>query len=151
MTYSLPEEAHQRLVDELNEWLKSKGRHTVRRWQQFAGWFNWALNIFPLLRPALNNVYPKLKNKTQRNQTVWVNNAVRDDIRWALEKVASSDGQLHLRPVSWSTEMASFTIFCDACPSGLGFWYPSLDEGFLCVTPDPCNELIFFYEALCVL
>ena len=151
MTYALSDEALSHLIDELRTWTKPKGRHTVRRWQQLGGWMNWALNVYPLLRPALNNVYPKLKGKLNRNQTIWVNNAVRDDLQWALDKIVSSDGLLHLQTVSWVVNSADFTIFCDACPSGMGFWYPSFNEGFLCGIPDPCNDLNFFYEALCVL
>jgi hypothetical protein len=70
LTYALPDEARDRLVAELREWIKPGGRHTLRHWRQLAGWFNWALNVFPLLRPALNNVYPKLRHKGSRNQTL---------------------------------------------------------------------------------
>ena len=151
MTYSLMPEAHQRLIDELREWTKPKGRHTVRRWQQLGGWINWALNVFPLLCPALNNVYSKLKGKLNRNQTIWVNNAVREDLQWALDKIVTSDGLLHLRLTSWTDDPADYIIYCDACPTGMGFWYPASSEGFLCEILEPCKELIFFYEALCVL
>ena len=115
MTYSLMPEAHQRLIDELQEWTKPKGRHTVRHWQQLRGWINWALNVFPLLRPALNNVYSKLKGKLNRNQTIWVNNAVREDLQWALDKIVASDGLLHLRLTSWTDDPADYIIYCDAC------------------------------------
>jgi hypothetical protein len=151
LTYALPPEAHLHLTTELRKWLRPKARHTVRRWQQLAGWLNWALNIFPLLRPALNNIYAKLRYKTNRNQTIWVNNAVRDDLRWALEKIVSLDSLLHLASLSWPDNSTTFTVYCDACLTGMGFWIPSLDEGFLCNTAEPFNHLIFFYEALCVL
>jgi hypothetical protein len=67
LMYTLPHEAREHLIVELREWIKPKIRHTVRRWQQLGSWFNWALNIYPLLRPALNNVYAKLKHKSNRN------------------------------------------------------------------------------------
>lgn len=103
--------------------------HSVRRWQQLGGWFNWALNIFPLFWLALNNVYPKLRNQTNKNRTMWVNNAVRDDLLWALEKILASDGRYHLTDVTWLLSAATYTILCDACPLGMRFWYPALDEG----------------------
>ena len=34
----------------------------------------------------------------------------------------------------------------------MGYWYPSLDKGFLCDTPpDLCEGLIFYFEAICIL
>ena len=65
MTYTLPDESHAKLLAELELWTNKKGsRHMVRRWQHMAGWMNWCFNVFPLLRPALCNVYDKLQNKT---------------------------------------------------------------------------------------
>jgi len=123
-----------------------------------AGWMNWCFNVYPLLRPALCNVYDKLRNKTNPAASIWINNAVREDLRWALEKIKASPGRYLLNSVDWSSVDASFTIFCDACPAGLGFWYPSLDMGFYSPTPfddlhglADRNGLIFYFEALCVL
>jgi hypothetical protein len=153
LSYTLPDEARAHLVGELVEWTNPKGlRRPVRRWQQLAGWFNWALNVYPLLRPALSNVYYKLRQAKNPNSSIWVNNDVRDDLRWALNKIEASTGLLLLDSVSWSPDTASFTIYCDACPTGMGFWYPALDIGFHSKTPpDPCDGLIFYFEALCVL
>ena len=53
----------------------------------------------------------------------------------------------------WDPASADFTAFCDACPAGLGFWYPSLNLSFFLLTPGaPDASLIFyFFKALCVL
>ena len=151
MTYSLTPDTLQKLIVELCEWTKPKEQHTVQHWQQLGDWINWALNIFPLLCPALNNVYPKLKGKLNCNQTIWVNNAICEDLQWALDKITASDGLLYLQPVSWLEDTTDYTIYCDACPTGMGYWYPATNERFLCNILEPCNKLIFFYEALCVL
>ena len=46
---------------------------------------------------------------------------------------------------------ATLTVFCDACPEGMGFWYPNLNMGFYSPTPYHKNpDLIFYFEALCV-
>jgi len=46
---------------------------------------------------------------------------------------------------------ASLTIFCDACPEGMGFWYLSMKIGFFSPTPAYENhDLIFYFKALCV-
>jgi hypothetical protein len=39
-------------------------RCTLREFQQLAGWVNWSFNVFPLLKPALSNVYAKISGKT---------------------------------------------------------------------------------------
>ena len=44
------------------------------------------------------------------------------------------------------------TIYCDACPEGMGFWYPETEMGFWARTPrDGGEHFIFYFEALCVL
>ena len=95
-----------------------------------AGWMNWCFNVYPLLRLALCNVYDKIQNKTNPAGSIWINNAVRDDLHWALEKIKSSPSRYLLDSVAWSSNNASFTILCDACPAGLDFWYPALKLAF---------------------
>jgi hypothetical protein len=101
-----------------------------------AGWFNWALNVFPLLRPALNNVYAKMSGKDKKDQRVYINNAIRDDLIWALSHIEKSDGVHLLKSFSWTPFLADFVIYCNACPEGMGFWYPSSKEGYYAATSD---------------
>ena len=151
MSYTLPEDSKLKLQLELEEWILWKGKKNVRSWQQLAGWVNWCLNVYPLLRPSLSNVYEKLRSQPNQNGSIWVNNAVREDLSWAHDKLTSSTGLLLLETTSWDLDVATLTIFCDACPSGLGFWYPDLNLGFVAETPsDDVSHLIFYFEALCV-
>jgi hypothetical protein len=152
MSYMLPEKSKLKLQQELEEWISWKGKRNVQSWQHLAGWVNWCLNIYPLLRPALSNVYEKLRSQLNQNGSIWVNNAVRDDLSWALDKIKSSSGMLLLESTSWTLDMATFTLYCDTCPTGLGIWYPDLNLGFVAETPsDDVSHLIFYFEALCVL
>jgi hypothetical protein len=152
MTYTLPTESREKLVKELRAWATEKGKRSVKSWQQLAGWVNWCLNVYPYLRPALSNVYDKLRTQVNQNGAIWINNAVRDDLLWALKKVETMPGLLLLKSLSWPAEAATYTIYCDACPNGMGFWYPSLDIAFYSETPpDEVSGLIFYFEALCVL
>lgn len=153
LTYTLPEESRLKLIEELTEWTsEKKGRRNVRRWQHLAGWINWCLNVYPLLRPALCNVYDKLRSQTNPNKTLWINNAVREDLLWALVKVRDSTGLRLLDSSSWPIHSATSTIYCDACPTGMGFWYPDRNLAFYSPTPvDDSPDLIFYFEALCVL
>ncbi|KAF8800171.1 hypothetical protein BYT27DRAFT_7217111 [Phlegmacium glaucopus] len=73
MTLSLPISARTRLVEELSFWASkptkpSSGSFKLKHWERLADWFNWALNVYPHLRPALNNVYSKIGGKRNREQ-----------------------------------------------------------------------------------
>ena len=115
------------------------------------GWMNWAFNVYPRVRPALNNFYPKLKGRRDSTATLWVNNSIRDDFTWAIRTLENSSGVHLLKSVYWGSSEATFTVFCDACPEGMGFWYPDLHVGFYSPTPSYEHpDLIFYFEALCV-
>ena len=152
LVYTLSNDAKQLLIDELKEWSAPKNRFRLKQWQQLTGWMNWALNVFPHLRPALNNVYPKISGKHAPLTFIWVNNAIREDFKWAIDKLVNSSGVFLLKSVGWKTSDATITIYCDACPQGMGFWYPETHKGFYSPTPnDGCERFIFYFEALCVL
>jgi hypothetical protein len=112
---------------------------------------NWSFNVFPMIRPALNNIYPKIAGKDKPLMKIWVNNDVRADLNWAIDHLRESLGIRLLSSVSWDAEDADETVFCDACMQGLAFWYPNRRQGFYSMVPiSPAREIIFFYEALAV-
>lgn len=151
LKFTLPGEARDRLLKELDEWCKSGVRRKAKEWQQLAGWVNWSLNVYPLLRPALNNIYDKLRGKGQEAR-IWANNAIREDLCWAKQRVNESDGVRLLKSLSWDIGTATCVAMTDACPRGFAFWYQRLNIGFATLTPDqtPSNQ-ITFYECLAVL
>lgn len=151
MTFTLTREAREQLEKELEEWCQRGVRKRVREWQRVAGWINWALNVYPLLRPALNNVYAKLREKNQ-DMRVWANSAIREDFEWARQKVMESDGILLLKSLVWDVSESTCVLEADACPEGYAYWYPSTKRGFTTTTPKgtPSTKIIFF-EALAVL
>jgi hypothetical protein len=157
MTLSLSPERRSALCEALYSWAMkphkgSKTNYQLKHWQQIGGWINWAFNVFPLLRPCLNNFYHKISGAHNPSRRIWVNNSVRDDFAWAARHIEASSGIHILRSWHWDPVSADFTAFCDACPAGLGFWYPSLNLGFCSPTPGiPDASLIFYFEALCVL
>src|SRR6202522_4109674 len=67
-------------------------RRTLREFQQLAGWVNWSFNVFLLLKPALSNVYMKIKGKTQSHAKIFVSKAVIQDLTWFVSHVQRSDG-----------------------------------------------------------
>jgi hypothetical protein len=152
LTFALTADAKNKLIDELLWWCKPGRKEKLRRWYQVGGWVNWALNVYPRLRPALNHFYPKLKGRRDSTSLLWVNNHIRDDFGWAVRILRQSAGVHLLRSISWDTTDATWTIYCDACPDGMGFWYPDLNIGFYSPTPSyEQPDLIFYFEALCVL
>jgi hypothetical protein len=59
----------------LNELLTSLVLHHVvlglHEFQQLAGWINWALNVFPLLKLGLSNIYVKMSGKTESHAMIY--------------------------------------------------------------------------------
>ena len=116
-----------------------------------AGWVNWALNVFPLLCPCLNNFYNKMSDVHNPTRCIWVNNSVRDDLIWAARHIENSSGVHLLQSANWDPCLADITAYCDACPEGMSFWYPSSALAFHSPTPkDYLVFVIFHFEALCV-
>ena len=157
MTLTLSREKCVDLCDALYSWAikpanGSKSSYQLKHWQQMGGWLNWAFNVFPLLRPCLNNFYPKVSGSHIPTRKIWVNNAIREDFAWAAHHIESSSGIHLLRSSDWSVSSADLTVYCDACPQGMGFWYPASRLGFYSPTPaNPHVSAIFYFEALCVL
>ena len=90
--------------------------------------------------------------KRNRDQRVYINNAIRDDLMWALTHIKNSDGVHLWKSLSWDPTLADYVIYCDACPEGMGFWYPASKDGYYAPTPvNVPSDVIFYFEALCVL
>jgi hypothetical protein len=151
LTFTLSDESKERLLRELQELGQKGTRKKVKEWQQVAGWINWVLNVHPLLRPALNNLYAKIRGKDPEAK-VWANVAIQEDFHWERTKPDMLSGVFLLKSLSWEIDEATCVIKADACPSGMGFWYPGTRKGFtsstLLATPPSLNN---FYEALAVL
>jgi len=156
LTFMLPKQALNDLLQEIEDfacWSEKKhgATWTLRRWQRLAGWMNWSFNVFPLLKPALNRLYPKIAGKDRPLTKIWVNNAVREDLKWATHHMRTSLGINLLSSVSWDAEDADAIVYCDACMEGLAFYYPARLAGFYAPVPNHnAREIIFYYEALAV-
>jgi hypothetical protein len=152
MTATLPMAAKADLITAVNDFIASRKR-TLHDWQQLAGWMSWSLNVFPLLRPALCHVYLKISEKSNTFATVYLNEAVKEDLHWFVDHVQASSGIFAFDALDWNPHTeANFTLLCDACPTGMGFWSSSLKHGFFSRVPtDAPKDTIFFWEATCVL
>ena len=158
LTLTLPPESKSDLMTQLVDFArtpeKSGIKYTLRDFQRLAGWFNWALNVYPLLKPALSNVYAKMSHsKPDKPLTkLYVNNAIRSDLLWAINHLHSLPGTRVFQSLDWDPDSADLTAYCDASLEGLGFWFPGLSAGFWSPIPEsPPKDTIFYFEALSVL
>ena len=154
MTFTMPATAkHDTIVSFFSIPHKVKGvKHTLCNWQRLAGWLNWSFNIFPLLRPCLNNFYAKILGKGSSNRKIWMNNVICDNLLWAVAHLHNGSGIFLLNALDWNLSDATVMIYCDACMDRMGFWYPHSGAAYYSQVPlEVPADFIFYYEVLCVL
>ncbi|PBK81850.1 hypothetical protein ARMGADRAFT_947599, partial [Armillaria gallica] len=152
MTVTMPTDSKAELVLALRHFAASN-RRNLQEYQQIAGWSNWSLNVFPLLKPGLCNVYVKMQGKTNPFAGIALNNTVKEDLTWLADHIQESDSICCFDSMDWDPVVdATITVLCDACLDGMGFWIPKIACGSVCPTPNlpEGEEVIFFFEALCV-
>lgn len=152
MTITMPLQARSDLVDAIQKFAHTGQRRPLREFQRLAGWMNWALNAYPLLRPGMSVLYKKMAGRTEPHLLIYVSLALCRELTWFAGHVENSDGVHIMTSRTWGKNDAELNLFCDACPSGMGFWCPSLSLGFF-ATPEDVegNYSIFYLEALTVL
>ena len=154
MSVTMSEAKQIQLIDACTAFTVRGARKTLREFQKLQGWVNWALNVFPHLRPALCKSYNKIIGKTRPEAPIRVNNTMRRELRWFVDHVKISNGIHMLKSVEWSPYdgMATTLIgYTDASGSGMGIWFPGEYAGYQCPLPaDGPKDLIFFYEALAI-
>ena len=153
MTVSMSLESRTELVEAIQSFLtyprSGKRRRTLREFQQLAGWVNWALNVYPLLKPSLCGIYEKIAGKTRFDASLYVGIGIERELFWLRKHVQSSDGVYFFKSVIWHNP--DVIGYCDASLSGLGFWFPQSNDGY--TSPLPIkrpSEWIYYFEALAV-
>lgn len=156
MTITLPRDSKDALVAHIRAFVNDapNRRRSLREWQRTLGWINWGLNFQPLLRPALESSYAKIKGKEFPRAPIYLNRTVKDDLLWVAALFDHGSGVHLLTAKLWPASAADLLIFCDASLTGLGFWSPQRQLGFaadLPVAPPGVQDNIFWYEAVTVL
>ena len=152
LSMTMPPNTLTELITAIRDFITAKCKFTLREWQRLAGWINWSFNVFPLLRPALNNFYAKISGKSVPNKYIRINNTVRTDLEWAASHLECDTGIRILHQINWDTSSANITLYCDTCLEGMGFWSPDKCVGYYSPVPETTTkEHIFYYEALCIL
>jgi hypothetical protein len=151
MTITMPRTARDELVLAIRAFANPRQRRSLKDFQRLAGWVNWSLNVYPLLRPGLSGVYKKMRRGTFPFQKLSINNTITNELRWLASRIEASDGVRIIESQEWSRSEANDSFLCDACPTGMGYWSPKACEGFVCGLPPDTRNGIFFFEALTVL
>ena len=132
-------------------------RRSLRDFQGLAGHISWALNVYPLLRPALCNIYAKIAGKRDRYAAVYVNAAVVRDLEWLLAHLRRLPVVNFLKALSWSpadlssSDPAAEFAMTDASAWGMGIYFPWRHIGLYARRPDDAPSVkIFFHEALAI-
>ncbi|KAI0822598.1 hypothetical protein BC628DRAFT_1456958 [Trametes gibbosa] len=160
MSVTLPDEGRSRLLAAIDDFCNlSPGNrcHSLAAFQAFTGYANWAFNVFPLLKPALSNVYDKVAGKSDRHAGIYVNAAILRDLRWLRSHVVNAPG-IHLLTANiWTpTDLDCLALgdeftLTDASGHGLGIYFPWRRLGLHCELPtDAPANTIFFFKALAV-
>ncbi len=97
---------------------------------------NWSLNVFPLLKPALCNVYEKISGRHEAYKKLYLNEAVKGDLEWFLRHIQTSPASSSLMPLDWDPEKeTNLTILLRCMHVWYGFWIPELLLGFFAPRP----------------
>ncbi|KAJ6541790.1 hypothetical protein B0H19DRAFT_1212892 [Mycena capillaripes] len=106
-------------------------RHPLKLFRRLAGWVNWSLNIYGLLKPALSHVYKKMEGKSNSDALIFVNRGVINDLAWFSNHVRNSSGVHLLESLDWDPLEADIIA---SAMLRLTAW----------------EDLIFYFEAFCV-
>ena len=101
MHIRMSDESRSKLIQALREFAQHGTRRTLRDFQHIAGHLNWALNVYPLLRPGLCGVYCKTTGKLLQCALVWINRDVECELLWVVCHLEESDGIFIVKSVSW--------------------------------------------------
>jgi hypothetical protein len=151
MMITMPSAARDELVLAIRTFANPRQHRSLRNFQCLAGWVNWALNVYPLLRPGLSSVYEKMQRSSFPFQKLSINNTICKELSWLASHIQSSTGVHIIQSRKWSRSEAHDSFLCDTCPTGMGYWSPEACEGFICAIPPNTRNGIFFFEALTVL
>ncbi|PFH46416.1 hypothetical protein AMATHDRAFT_128836, partial [Amanita thiersii Skay4041] len=143
-TMSLPREVRQELIKELLRFSNAKpgSTFTLGDFRALSGQLAWALNISPLLRPALNNLHSDMTGKTNMAQLIPLSEASQSDLRWAAGHLQKSPGvrvmngnNVITTSVDWTPTDPSYVVYCDATMEKIAFYIPKRAEAHVSSIP----------------
>jgi hypothetical protein len=151
---SLPPDSIANIIDHIQKFLATPSRNPpLREWQRLLGHLNWALNVFPLARPALSSLYRKLRGKKLAKAPIIWNATNRSDLAWLLDVIPKCIGVRFIDDGQWADCQADFVLWTDASlTKAMSFVYAS--AGFVYEIRPPPKGIsidIFFLELVAIL
>lgn len=150
----MSDSSRSQLIQELIKFSQKGSHRSLCDFQRLAGWLNWALNVYPLLRPGLSALYAKTAGKLVLQALIWVNRDVIHELNWIIDHLHLAEGIFFFKLVSWSFQhlpQEIFRVYTDASGDGLTYWFLSLNIGFQSpLLGSAPTGTIFYYEALAV-
>ena len=95
MSIAMPAESKSKLVQAICDFvnhLPEPWWHLTCAWLCILGHANWALNVFPLLKPGLNSAYDKVAGHTYMNAPVYLNKQISLDLLWFADQAEVLNG-----------------------------------------------------------
>src|SRR5260370_14949316 len=156
MMITLPSDSKSNLMDAICSFVINPPLphcQPTQAWLHILGHANWALNVFPLLKPALNSSYNKVSGHTFMNAPLYFNKRMTLDLLWFVDQVEKLEGMCFLESEEWDSNEADLEIWGDASMTGLAFWAPALSISYIAdpVVNGEWHFNIFFNEALVIL
>jgi len=142
------------IQDRIDVFLKHPLRSPpLRDWQRLAGHLNLVLNVLPWGRPALSELYRKMRGKHHSRAAVYHNREVFTDLMWLRDVIPRSIGVRFVDSMHWCDEAAEMVVWTDASLRfGLGCYYASNALVYQLRPPPPEIKIdIFFLELIAIL
>ncbi|KAH9911022.1 uncharacterized protein BXZ73DRAFT_2249, partial [Epithele typhae] len=105
-SFTFPEDRKLNLITAIEKFVSFSSdahrRRTIHDFQALAGHISWSLNVFPLLRPCLANIYDKISGKSQPHAKAFINNGIVRDLQWFLRHIQTLPGIRILATEAWT-------------------------------------------------
>ncbi|KAF8585148.1 hypothetical protein K439DRAFT_1646686 [Ramaria rubella] len=154
MSFTMPTESKTALISAICAFIDTSlgQRKPLIEWQHLLGWINWALNVFPLLKPALQSSYTKITGKRYTHAPIFLNRSVIQDLCWLANVIEESEGIYFFDALEWPLENANMEVFCDSTLTNIAFYIPQANLGYCApVLMNTPQGTMYFLEALAVI
>src|SRR6266478_2651557 len=104
MTITLLDASKSKLVEAIHDFVLNPPLprcQSTWAWLHILGYANWALNVFPLLKPALNSSYDKVAGHSFLGAPIFLNKQTTQDLLWFADQAELLEGVRVLDVETW--------------------------------------------------
>ncbi|EMD38026.1 hypothetical protein CERSUDRAFT_113137 [Gelatoporia subvermispora B] len=159
MIVSLSPEGKESLEKEMSKFCDPEFRDRSRslvECQQLIGRINWAFQVFPLLRPALNTLFAQMDGLEKPSDVLTLDARVAADFSWLLHHLSHLRGR-RFDSDEWTTanlaknDKLSQIAFVHASPPAVGVYFPWVHVGYFCdLSPAFVERDTVFWNTLAI-